>query len=140
MQKVLKLTFFITCVTWVTACSSLKFPWVYEVRVQQGNWVENDMVEKLEVGMSRSQVRYIMGSPLVQDTFSPDRWDYYFTVKRGDFQMKERRVTVFFEGDTLASWEHNLYTEANRDDPTGRIEDEQLEEEHLEKREDELSE
>ncbi len=140
MQKVLRLILLITCATWITACSSLEFPWVYQVRVQQGNWVERDMVEQLEVGMTKSQVRYIMGSPLVQDTFSPDRWDYYFTVKRGDFQMKERRVTVFFEGDTLARWESNLNNEANRDDPTGRIEDEQREEEHLEKREDELSE
>lgn len=140
MQKVLRLTFLITSIACITACSTLKFPWVYEVRVQQGNWVERDMVEKLEVGMTKSQVRYVMGSPLVQDTFSPDRWDYYFTIKRGDYQMKERRVTVFFEGDTLARWESNLDTEENRDDPTGRVEDEYREEEHLERREDELSE
>ena len=140
MQKVLRLTFLITSVVCITACSTLKFPWVYEVRVQQGNWVERDMVEKLEVGMTKSQVRYVMGSPLVQDTFSPDRWDYYFTIKRGDYQMKERRVTVFFEGDTLASWESNLDTEENRDDPTGRVEDEYREAEYLERREDELSE
>ena len=140
MQKVLNIVVLTSGIILTNGCSSLKFPWAYEVRVQQGNWVEQKMVDQLEIGMTKSQVRYVMGSPLIQDTFSPDRWDYYFTVKQGDKGVKERRVAVYFDGDKLSRWETNLQTAENRDDPTGRIDDKRREAEYLEKRDDELSE
>ena len=140
MQKVLNIVALTAMLVLIDGCSSLKFPFAYEVRVQQGNWIEQQMIDQLEVGMTKSQVRYVMGSPLIQDTFSPDRWDYYFTVKQGDKEMKERRIAVYFEGDKLARWETNLHTDENRNDPTGRIDDKREEAEYLEKRDQELSE
>lgn len=92
----------------VTACSSLKFPFAYQVVVQQGNYVERDMISKLEVGMTRRQVKFVMGSPLIEDTFNPDRWDYYYTVKRGEDQLTRKLFTVYFEGDKLARWGGDL--------------------------------
>jgi len=88
----------------VVACSSLKFPGVYRVVVQQGNFIEEDMVEQLEVGMNREQVRYIMGTPMITDTFNSNRWDYYFNVKRGDKVLKNYHFKVNFENDRLVNW------------------------------------
>lgn len=76
---------------------------VYKADIQQGNVVTADMVEKLKPGMTRSQVRFVLGTPLVTDTFHPDRWDYIFYQKRGaDAAFEPSQLTVIFEGDALA--------------------------------------
>jgi outer membrane protein assembly factor BamE len=75
---------------------------VYKADIQQGNVVTSDMVEKLKPGMTRSQVRFVLGTPLVTDTFHPDRWDYIFYQKRGaDARFDPSRLTVVFKGDAL---------------------------------------
>lgn len=75
---------------------------VYKADIQQGNVVTPDMVEKLKPGMTRSQVRFVLGTPLVTDTFHPDRWDYVFYQKRGaDAPFEPNRLTVVFKGDAL---------------------------------------
>lgn len=75
---------------------------VYKADIQQGNVVTPDMVEKLQPGMTRSQVRFVLGTPLVTDTFHPDRWDYVFYQKRGaDTGFEPSQLTVIFEGDAL---------------------------------------
>jgi outer membrane protein assembly factor BamE len=73
----------------------------HKIEVQQGNYVDQPMVAKLKLDMTRSQVRFILGTPLVADVFHPDRWDYvYLTGKAGDVR-KQRKITVVFEGDKL---------------------------------------
>lgn len=104
----LKIISIISLLLLATACSSLKFPFAYELVVQQGNYVEQDMINKLEVGMTRRQVKFVMGSPLIEDTFNPDRWDYFYTVKRGEDQLTRKLFTVYFEKDKLASWDGDL--------------------------------
>ena len=84
------------------ACSSLEFPGVYRIDIDQGNVITQDMVDQLEVGMSRSQVEFIMGTPLVQDPFSPNRWDYIYTMAEEGGPAKRKQLTVLFEGDSLA--------------------------------------
>ncbi len=111
MQFVFKTIFLIIVILFGASCSRLQFPWVYRIYVQQGNFIEEDMVEQLEVGMTPEQVRFIMGNPMVADTFHPDRWDYYFTLKRGNKQINEYHFQVFFENGKLASWDGN-YSEA----------------------------
>ncbi|BAU48995.1 membrane protein [Sulfurifustis variabilis] len=75
---------------------------VYKTDIQQGNVVTPDMVEKLKTGMTRSQVRFVLGTPLVTDTFHPDRWDYVFYQKRGaDAPFEPSQFTVIFQGDAL---------------------------------------
>lgn len=105
MKKYLNLSLIaVLCVSTV-ACSTLKFPGVYRVRIMQGNYIEQEMIDKLQVGMTQDQVRFVMGTPLIQDTFTPDRWDYYINIRRGDKLIREHHFQVFFdETGQLAGW------------------------------------
>lgn len=73
----------------------------YKVEVVQGNFVSREQVEALKPGMSRQNVREILGTPLVTSLFHDDRWDYVFTIKRQGVEPQERRLTVYFQGDAL---------------------------------------
>lgn len=79
------------------------FPGVYRIDVEQGNIVTPEMIEQLKPGMTRRQVRFVMGTPLIEDTFNEDRWDYRYTVRNGVDTLKENRLTVYFEGDSLVN-------------------------------------
>ena len=83
---------------------SCSLPRVYEVVVSQGNLIDEDMMEKLEVGMTESQVKYVLGSPLITDTFTPNRWDYYTSVTQGNKKFTEKKITLYFEDKKLVSW------------------------------------
>ena len=73
----------------------------HKIEIQQGNFVEQEAIAKLKIGMTRSQVRFLLGTPLVTDVFHPQRWDYiYLTGTAGDVRTR-RRVAVVFEGDKL---------------------------------------
>jgi outer membrane protein assembly factor BamE len=73
----------------------------YKVEVVQGNFVSKEQVQALKPGMSRTQVRDTLGTPLVTSVFHSGRWDYVFTLKRHGVQEQARRLTVFFKGDVL---------------------------------------
>jgi outer membrane protein assembly factor BamE len=73
----------------------------YKIDVQQGNYVNEEMVAKLKPGMTRAQVRFILGTPLVVDPFRTDRWDYVYLLKKGGAVMEQRRIAVIFEHDKL---------------------------------------
>ncbi len=73
----------------------------HKIDIQQGNYIDQEMVAKLKPDMTRSQVRFILGTPLVADVFHPNRWDYvYLTGKAGDVR-RQRKITVVFDGDKL---------------------------------------
>ena len=75
---------------------------VYKVEVQQGNVVTQEMIDKLRPGMTPSQVRFVMGTPLITDPFHPNRWDYYYYLRRSNETSGEsQRVTVVFKNDLL---------------------------------------
>ncbi len=74
----------------------------YKVEVVQGNFVSREQVEALQPGMSRQQVRDILGTPLVTSVFHADRWEYVFTIKRAGVESQVRKLTVFFDGDRFA--------------------------------------
>jgi outer membrane protein assembly factor BamE len=73
----------------------------YKVDVVQGNFVSREQVEALQPGMSRQQVREILGTPLVTSVFHADRWEYVFTIKRPGEDPLTRKLTVFFQGEVL---------------------------------------
>ena len=73
----------------------------YKVEVVQGNFVSREQVAALKPGMSRQQVRDILGTPLMTSVFHADRWDYVFTLKRQGVMTQPRRLTVFFKGEVL---------------------------------------
>lgn len=73
----------------------------YRIDVRQGNYVDQDMVGRLKKGMTRDQVRFALGTPLVVDVFHADRWDYVYTFKPGKGEPQQRVLSVFFAGDRL---------------------------------------
>jgi len=73
----------------------------HRIDVQQGNYFDPEAVAKLKPGMTRSQVRFLLGTPLVADPFHPDRWDYLFIMRPSGKLKQEQRLTVWFEGDRL---------------------------------------
>lgn len=77
----------------------------YRPNVQQGNWVTTQQVAQLRPGMTREQVRFVLGTPTLTPVFHAERWDYPYYLKPGYGQVQERKFTVFFENDRLASWE-----------------------------------
>jgi outer membrane protein assembly factor BamE len=91
----------ILLVALLSGCSSWGFPGVYRIDVEQGNIVTQEMVDQLDPGMTRRQVRYILGTPLLQDSFNRSRWDYVYTVRNGNTLKQEDRLSVYFEGENL---------------------------------------
>ena len=77
----------------------------YRMEVVQGNVVTREMAEQLRPGLSRDQVRSLLGSPLLTDVFHADRWDYVFTIRRQGAAPQQRRVTLFFSSDRLTTHE-----------------------------------
>lgn len=73
----------------------------YKVDVIQGNFVSREQVEQLQAGMTRDQVKALLGTPLMASLFHADRWDYVFTLKRQGVESQSFKYTVFFKGDQL---------------------------------------
>lgn len=84
----------------LTACNPLK---PYRMEIQQGNFVTQEQVSKLQSGMTKEQVRFILGTPLLTDVFHADRWDYIYRRQRArSNELEERRLTLFFEDNRLS--------------------------------------
>lgn len=85
----------------------------YKVEVVQGNFVASDQVQLLKVGMTRAQVRELLGTPMITSAFHEARWDYAFSLRRKGVQTQSRRLTVYFKGDVMERFESDpLPTEA----------------------------
>lgn len=80
----------------------------YKIDIQQGNFLTQEMVSKLKPGMTRSQVRFVLGTPLIVDPFHDDRWDYVYRYKKAGKLTEKRRITVVFDGDRLARIEGDV--------------------------------
>lgn len=107
----------------LTACSWVRFPGVYRIPVQQGNIIDQKKVDQLEIGMTKRQVQYVMGTPLLNDVFHSDRWDYIYQLRRGDDTLRDRRFTVYFEDDKLSRYEGDYEPNAEEPVPDTYIED-----------------
>lgn len=73
----------------------------YRIDVQQGNVVTQEAIAKLRPEMTRAQVKFVLGTPLVTDTFHPDRWDYFYKFDKAGNPREQRRLTLVFRDDTL---------------------------------------
>ncbi len=80
----------------------------YRMDIQQGNFVTQDMVEKLQAGQTRDQVKFILGTPLLTDVFHADRWDYLFRFSKGWNDPEKHLLTVYFQDDKLDHWAANV--------------------------------
>lgn len=103
-RLIIGLSLLLSTVT-LSGCSGIGFPGVYLINIDQGNIVEQDMVDQLKPDMTRRQVRFLLGTPIVEDTFNNDRWDYIRVVRRGNDNLLRRRLTVVFENDVLVDVE-----------------------------------
>ena len=77
-------------------------PRVHRITVQQGNVITQNMIDQLKPGMTRRQVAFIMGEPVVRNSFDPDRWDYVYTILIPNVGTTKRRATLYFHNDLLA--------------------------------------
>ena len=107
MRKLLILISTIASV-FLVACSSdpivNRLPFVYRIDIQQGNVINQEMVDKLRTGMNKRQAQFILGAPMLVDPFHADRWDYFYRYKPGTDGKGEEvqeRVSLFFEQDRL---------------------------------------
>ncbi|MCL4115638.1 UNVERIFIED_CONTAM: hypothetical protein GTU68_056389 [Idotea baltica] len=78
------------------AISGCSYPGVYKIDIQQGNVITQDMINQLRPGMSKQQVQFIMGNPLITDTFHPNRWDYLYSIQPGGGKRQQERVSLDF--------------------------------------------
>ena len=79
------------------ALAGCSFPGVYKIDIQQGNVVTQDMIDQLKPGMTQRQVRFIMGNPMITDTFHAKRWDYLYSIQPGGRQRYQERVSLEFD-------------------------------------------
>ncbi len=98
----------ILVLTSMLACQS-KLLTVHKIDVQQGNALDADMVDKVEIGMTQEQVQYVLGSPLITDSFHPDRWDYIYLFIPGYGEKERRQLTLIFDrGEVIEIDKHNI--------------------------------
>lgn len=94
-------------VSLLAGCSNFKIG-PHRIDVQQGNSLDQESLARLKPGLSRSQVRFLLGTPLIVDPFRNDRWDYVYVFHRAGRLAEQKRVSLFFEGDLLARIEGDL--------------------------------
>ena len=81
----------------------LKIPRVYKLSVQQGNVITQEMVDRLKPGMTRNQVEFVMGKPVLGDPFNDNQWVYIYTLEVPDYFNQVFKMVLAFEDDTLAT-------------------------------------
>ncbi len=94
----------------VLLLSSCSIPRIFQVVISQGNLVDQEMLDKLEIGMTESQVKFVMGTPLISDTFYPNRWDYFTSVTQGENSYTNQKITLYFKDNKLVSWKGEIDT------------------------------
>lgn len=107
-RPVARLTALTLLASLLMACSSIpvpQFPGVYKIPISQGNIITQEMIDKLEPGMTRRQVIFVMGTPLVRDPYDQDRWDYVFNYQPGGGIRGQERVSLYFANDVLSHFE-----------------------------------
>ena len=105
------------CLALASAVTLMASGCVYRINIQQGNFLNQGAVDTVKEGMTRSQVRYLLGTPMVADSFNKERWDYIYYLKKGRTRhVDSRRVTVYFDGDKVARLDKPTDAEAAKQD------------------------
>jgi len=104
MRKSLFSLSLLTSLTLVS-CSTIlnNLPGVYTLEIQQGNIIDQSMIDQLRPGMNKRQVTYIMGSPMLDNVFHKNRWDYLYSAKPDGGDRVQKQVSLFFENDQIVS-------------------------------------
>jgi len=91
-----------------------KLSFVHKMTIQQGNIVTEEMVDRLELGLTKSQVRFLLGTPMLVDLFHTNRWDYTYSLRRGHKKPVVTRLTLLFEEDLLVDIQGDLRPDLGR--------------------------
>ncbi len=102
MQKHVVPFIFALSLTCLAGCQYFQFPGVYKIDIQQGNIITQEMIDQLKPGMTKRQVRYVMGNPIIEDTFNTNRWDYFYSMRPAKGDTTQERISIFFENDELS--------------------------------------
>ena len=89
----------------VSSCSTVRFPGVHRINIQQGNVISQTMIDKLKPGMTKSQVRFVLGNPVIDDPLNQKRWDYVYTLQVGSRKPIVRELHVHFVDERLSYFE-----------------------------------
>lgn len=108
-------TIIITTALSLSACSS----WVYRIDIPQGNYLEQKSIDKIQMGMTKEQVKFILGSPVVVDAFNNDTWNYIYRFKSGISKKMDvqKSFTIKFENDKLISADGDFELSENFNTP-----------------------
>lgn len=110
----MRLVLLIACSLALSGCG----PFVYRIDVQQGNYVPEETAARLKAGMTKAEVKQLLGTPLLADAFHAQRWDYYFSNVKGRKSDDRTRLSVFFDKDEkVTQWTGNA--RPNPPAPTG---------------------
>jgi len=98
------LAIFFIFLVFLTACTKsfdggYEVPLLYKVDIQQGNVIEQEMLDRLKPGMDKNQVKFVMGTPVLIDPFHNNRWEYIFSFQKGGGVRKQRHITLHFDED-----------------------------------------
>jgi len=98
----------------LTACETImtNMPGVYKIDIEQGNMIDQAMVDQLRPNMTKRQVLYIMGSPMITDTFHERRWDYLYSDQPGGEARVQKRLSLYFDGDNLVGVQGDFHPSA----------------------------
>jgi outer membrane protein assembly factor BamE len=89
-------------------CSSLEFPGVYRLDIPQGNLIDQEKITQLKIGMEPRQVRYLLGTPLIVDTFNQDRWDYFYSIRKNKKEKIEHHISILFDNGQVSAIQDNI--------------------------------
>jgi outer membrane protein assembly factor BamE len=101
-MKAFRLITLILVVAALSACSTFRFPGVHRINIQQGNVVTQQMIDKLRPGMTRSQVRFVLGNAVIDDSLDQDRWDYVYSIQLANGTRIRKVLAVYFVEDRLS--------------------------------------
>jgi outer membrane protein assembly factor BamE len=98
----------------LNACGVPRIPGItpYKPEIQQGNYISQELISQVKQGMTREQVRFLLGTPLLTDIFHGERWDYVYWRVSEDGKRDHRRVALFFEDNKLARMEGDIVSPA----------------------------
>ena len=99
---------YIILISLILILSACSMPKVHKIIIQQGNIVNQEMVDQLKPGMTKTQVAYIMGEPILKNTFDENRWDYLYTLELPGVISQKMRMSLFFDGEILGYFTGDL--------------------------------
>ncbi len=89
-------------------CSTFKFPGVHRITIQQGNVITQAMVDKLKPGMTKNQVRFVLGNAVISDSLNRNRWDYVYTVQVSGGRRFRQQLSLYFVDEQLSHFESTI--------------------------------